>query len=174
MAFHFAEFSVSKHPLLEARQRCRGFCRDAHRNGKRYVLLPTTVGRFWLAINWPYDHRSPIRTKEKRGNYENNLYYSVGKGSLRREAAQKELPHGTPVPGKPGLVTSPFAPDSGYVEVAGYPPGTAVEDPYTGKIFLTPQDLIGYSPNETPSPKSADRGNSPVCSCVSTTLPTSS
>jgi hypothetical protein len=49
-----------------------------------------------------------------------------------------ELPYGTPVPGKPGLVTSPFAPDSGYVDVTGSPPGTAVEDPYTGKIFLTP------------------------------------
>jgi hypothetical protein len=49
-----------------------------------------------------------------------------------------ELPYGTPVPGKPGLVTSPFAPDSGYVDVIGSPPGTAVEDPYTGKIFLTP------------------------------------
>jgi hypothetical protein len=49
-----------------------------------------------------------------------------------------ELPYGTPVPGKPGLVTSPFAPDSGYVEVTGFPPGSAVEDPYTGKIFLTP------------------------------------
>ena len=49
-----------------------------------------------------------------------------------------ELPYGTPVPGKPGLVTSPFAPDSGYVNVTGFPPATAVEDPYTGKIFLTP------------------------------------
>jgi len=49
-----------------------------------------------------------------------------------------ELPYGTPVPGKPGLVTSPFAPDGGYVDVTGFPPGTAVEDPYTGKIFLTP------------------------------------
>ena len=49
-----------------------------------------------------------------------------------------ELPYGTPVPGKPGLVTSPFAPDSGYVDVTGLPPGTAVEDPYTGKIFVTP------------------------------------
>jgi hypothetical protein len=49
-----------------------------------------------------------------------------------------ELPYGTPVPGKPGLVTSPFAPDSGYVDVTGFPPRTAVEDPYTGKIFLTP------------------------------------
>ena len=49
-----------------------------------------------------------------------------------------ELPYGTPVPGKPGLVTSPFAPDAGYVQVLGFPPATPVEDPYTGKIFLTP------------------------------------
>jgi len=49
-----------------------------------------------------------------------------------------DLPYGTPVPGKPRLVTSPFAPDSGYVDVRGFSPGTAVEDPYSGKIFLTP------------------------------------
>jgi len=49
-----------------------------------------------------------------------------------------DLPYGTPVPGKLGFVTSLFAPDAGYVQVLGFPPGTAVEDPYTGKIFLTP------------------------------------
>lgn len=49
-----------------------------------------------------------------------------------------DLPYGTPVPGKPGFVTSPFAPDAGYVQVLGFPQGTPVEDPYTGKIFLTP------------------------------------
>jgi hypothetical protein len=49
-----------------------------------------------------------------------------------------DLPYGTTVPGKPGLVTSPFAPDAGYVQVLGFPPATPVEDPYTGKIFLTP------------------------------------
>jgi hypothetical protein len=49
-----------------------------------------------------------------------------------------DLLYGTPVPGKPGLVTSPFAPDAGYVQVLGFQPGTPVEDPYTGKIFLTP------------------------------------
>ena len=48
------------------------------------------------------------------------------------------LPYGTPVQGKPGLVTSPFAPDAGYVQVISLPPGSPVEDPYTGEIFLTP------------------------------------
>jgi hypothetical protein len=28
--FHFAEFSVNKPPLLEARQRCRGFSLQPH------------------------------------------------------------------------------------------------------------------------------------------------
>ena len=48
------------------------------------------------------------------------------------------LPYGTPVPGKQGLVTSPFSQNSGYIDVRGIPPGTEVKDPYTGDIFLTP------------------------------------
>jgi hypothetical protein len=50
----------------------------------------------------------------------------------------EDFPYGTPVAGKKGFVTSPFSPNSGYIDVRGFAPGTPVKDPYTGKVFLTP------------------------------------
>lgn len=50
----------------------------------------------------------------------------------------REIYYGTPVPGKAGFVTSPHAPYAGYVDVRGFPPGTEVKCPYSGKIFLVP------------------------------------
>ena len=62
----------------------------------------------------------------------------VAKATAANKKRSGDIPYGIPVPGKQGLVTSPFSPDSGYIDVRGFPPGTEVTDPYTGKIFLTP------------------------------------
>jgi hypothetical protein len=54
------------------------------------------------------------------------------------ESTQRDIPYGIPVPGKDGLVMSPWSPNQGYVDVRGFASGTQVKDPYTGKVFLTP------------------------------------
>ena len=51
---------------------------------------------------------------------------------------KRDIPYAIPVPNKPGFVTSPYSPKAGYVDVRGFPSGTEVKDPYSGKIFLTP------------------------------------
>lgn len=53
------------------------------------------------------------------------------------KVAKGDYPYGIPVPGKPHVVESPFSPGK-YIDVEGFPPGTEVKDPYTGKIFRVP------------------------------------
>jgi hypothetical protein len=43
-----------------------------------------------------------------------------------------------PVPGKPGLVFSPFNAGGGYIDVSGYAPGSKVKDPASQQIFIVP------------------------------------
>jgi hypothetical protein len=60
---------------------------------------------------------------------------------LRASAAPQakgDMPYGIPVPSRKGMVTSPYLPDGSYIDVSGFAPGSAVKDPYTGKIFLVP------------------------------------
>jgi hypothetical protein len=60
---------------------------------------------------------------------------------LRASAAPQakgDMPYGIPVPGRKGMVTSPYLPEGSYIDVSAFAPGSAVRDPYTRKIFLVP------------------------------------
>lgn len=47
-------------------------------------------------------------------------------------------PAGIPVPGKPGFVRSPLAPNAGYVDVRGRKKGDEILDPFSKEIFVVP------------------------------------
>jgi len=66
-------------------------------------------------------------------------------GNVRRvsaadlEKAKAGLPYGIPVPGRKGMVTSPYLPEEDkYIDVTGFASGSVVKDPYTEKFFLVP------------------------------------
>jgi hypothetical protein len=54
-----------------------------------------------------------------------------------RSATPSAAPFASPVPNKPGFVYSPYDPKY-LIDVRGFPPGTQVTDPNSGKIFKVP------------------------------------
>ena len=55
------------------------------------------------------------------------------------EKIKAGLPYGIPVPGRKGMVSSPYLPEEDkYIDVTGFASGSIVKDPYTGKLFLVP------------------------------------
>lgn len=65
-----------------------------------------------------------------------------------------EVPFGSPIAGRPGMVHSPFASKYQLVDVTGLPPGTEVKCPYTGKLFRVPPGV--EASNRLPSKPSTD------------------
>ena len=58
--------------------------------------------------------------------------------AVTADKAKGDLPYGIPVPGQKGIVISPYSPEGNYVDVSDFPPGSAVKDPLTGKVFRVP------------------------------------
>ncbi len=48
---------------------------------------------------------------------------------------KRDMPYGIPIPNRPGFVTSPYSPKSGYVDVRGFPSGTEVGRPAAPENF---------------------------------------
>ena len=62
-----------------------------------------------------------------------------GVSAADMEKAKASLPYGVPVPGRKGMVISPYAAQEGkYVDVTGFASASIAKDPYTGKLFLVP------------------------------------
>jgi hypothetical protein len=62
-----------------------------------------------------------------------------GVSAADMEKAKAGLPYGIPVPGRKGMVTSPYLPEENkYIDVTDITSGSIVKDPYTGKFFLVP------------------------------------
>lgn len=80
----------------------------------------------------PFEELSPPAQKE-------SLPPTVLRASAVPAAKAKgDMPYGIPVPGRKGMVTSPYLPEGNYIDVSGFVAGSAVKDPYTGKLFLVP------------------------------------
>lgn len=76
-------------------------------------------------------------------------------------AVTAELPYGVPVPGRPGLVNSPYAGKYQLVDVTGLASGQEVKCPYSGKLFRVPPSAQAASKVIPTEPPPAEGGKKP-------------
>jgi hypothetical protein len=81
--------------------------------------------------------RSPHVAPNATASSTDNLAEPPGEGPSAAAPSDSQFPTAKQVPNKPGFVFSPSDP-SKYVDVSGYPSGSKVKDPYSGKIFTVP------------------------------------
>ncbi|HSP45784.1 MAG TPA: hypothetical protein VLO30_07310 [Chthoniobacterales bacterium] len=96
------------------------------------------------SANVPASNRSPMAlptttvTREAAPNpIATNQSMSSPSSLQANRNNSSPLPRASPVPDKPGFVYSPYNPKF-IIDVRGFPPGTEVTDPNTGKVFRVP------------------------------------
>jgi len=117
-------------PVSIALLSCGDSTPQTHKGRYGYLPTPTPVN----AIGTPTPASIPVATPTPAPEVSN----LPNPAATPSPNAPENYPYATKVPGKPGRVYSPYAPNAGEVDVEGYPPGAEVKDPYTGKIFLVP------------------------------------
>jgi hypothetical protein len=92
------------------------------------------------ATRRPTSRAAPAAAQSSQRPKEEKFTGTVrGVSAADMEKAKADLPYGIPVPGRKGMVTSPYTPEQAkYVDVTGFASGSLVKDPYTGKFFLVP------------------------------------
>jgi hypothetical protein len=88
--------------------------------------------------NAPEATPSPPEEPSKPAKEEKPISTVLPASTAPAAKAKGDMPYGIPVPGRKGMVTSPYLPEGNYIDVSAFAPGSAVKDPYTGKIFRVP------------------------------------
>ena len=90
-------------------------------------LLPTDT-----STNTPPTNNGDVATNDTTTSTNRNT-------STSDKPKKPEYLYGIPVPGRDGMVYSPYNKDAGYIDVRHMKPGALAEDPYTpGKLFRVP------------------------------------
>lgn len=87
----------------------------------------------------PLPPPTPVPSARSASKKSSQRSPTAGATKMPAPATTSQFPVAKPVPGKPGLVFSPFKPNGGYIDVSGYTPGSKVKDPETQKIFVVPK-----------------------------------
>ena len=107
--------------------------------------------------------RPPMRATPDKVVTETPKSNTVTPAPTPPPAVEENLPFGTPVAGRPGMVVSPYTDPSKkqLVDVTGLPSGEKVKDPYSGKLFRVPptqqaDNKVKDSTPEAPAKPEAD------------------